>query len=137
MLELRALAVVLLLAALAYLLYVWSKRRNMIDCPSCGAKVHLYDDQCPYCGHEKGDVVDTDAPADAGDSDTAQDDAERYDKEEVDETDYDALVAEHTVAEVKDRVKEDDLDPQKVLEAEQANKDRVTLTDWLEDRMGD
>lgn len=52
---------------------------------------------------------------------------------EQDSTDYDALV-EGTVDEVQDAVKGQDLDVAKVLKAEKANKDRVTLTEWLEDR---
>ncbi len=48
--------------------------------------------------------------------------------------DYEEVV-EGTIDEVKEQVQDDDLDPEKVLEAEQANKDRVTLVDWLEERI--
>ncbi|MDY6773695.1 MAG: hypothetical protein SVS85_00720 [Candidatus Nanohaloarchaea archaeon] len=50
------------------------------------------------------------------------------------DTDYSELV-EGTVEEVKDRVREDDFDLQKVLEAERENKNRITLVNWLEDRI--
>lgn len=50
------------------------------------------------------------------------------------DVDYEELV-EETVDAVKERVEEDGLDPEQVLAAERANKDRVTLTDWLEERV--
>ncbi|MDY6766475.1 MAG: hypothetical protein SVW77_03840 [Candidatus Nanohaloarchaea archaeon] len=50
------------------------------------------------------------------------------------DVDYDELV-EGTVEDVKERVEDDYLDPVKVLNAEKANKDRVTLVEWLEERM--
>ncbi len=53
---------------------------------------------------------------------------------ELDETEYDDLV-DGTVEEVKERVDDDDLDPEKVLEAEKEGKDRKTLKEWLESRM--
>lgn len=49
------------------------------------------------------------------------------------DVDYESVV-EGTVAEVKEAVKEDDLDAEKVLEAEKDNKDRKTLKEFLEDR---
>lgn len=49
------------------------------------------------------------------------------------DVDYEEIV-EGTVSEVKDAVKEDDVDPEKVLEAEKENKDRKTLKEFLEDR---
>jgi small subunit ribosomal protein S3 len=47
---------------------------------------------------------------------------------------YEAVV-ERTVDDVKTAVEEQDLDPAEVLDAEQANKDRVTLVEWLERRV--
>ncbi|MFB6198083.1 MAG: hypothetical protein ABEI52_07435 [Halobacteriaceae archaeon] len=52
------------------------------------------------------------------------------------EFDYDEVV-EGTVDEVKDKVRDEDLDLAKVLEAEKENKDRKTLKEWLESRMDD
>jgi len=46
--------------------------------------------------------------------------------------DYEELV-EGTVAEVKEQVKEEDLKPEKVLEAEKENKNRKTLKQFLRD----
>lgn len=46
--------------------------------------------------------------------------------------DYEEVV-EGTVAEVKEEVEEEDLDPEKVLEAEKENKDRKTLKQFLQD----
>jgi ribosomal protein L31E len=46
--------------------------------------------------------------------------------------DYEDVV-EGTVAEVKEEVKEEDLDPEKVLEAEKEKKDRKTLKQFLQD----
>lgn len=45
--------------------------------------------------------------------------------------DYDELVG-GTIDDVKEAVEDEGLDPEKVLAAEKENKDRVTLTDWLE-----
>ncbi len=130
----QAAAVVIILAALAYILYLWSKRRHQIRCPECGAWIDVYADECPECGHTKKDVS-----------------PERYDKEVVEDVDpevvgadtaeeaeepvdYDEIVS-GTIPEVKDAFDDHDLDPAKVLAAETANKDRVTLKDWLESRM--
>ncbi len=71
---------------------------------------------------ETGDMT-TDLQEAVGTADSAADD-----------TDYEEVVA-GTVDEVKEAVESQDLDVRKVLEAEQANKGRVTLTDWLEDRL--
>lgn len=66
--QMRALAIVLLLAAVTYVLYLWSKRKNQIECPSCGGHVNIYADECPRCGHEKGAEVDTTPVEDVGES---------------------------------------------------------------------
>ncbi|MDY6769435.1 MAG: hypothetical protein SVU88_00515 [Candidatus Nanohaloarchaea archaeon] len=50
------------------------------------------------------------------------------------DVDYEELV-EGTVDEVKERVEDDDIDATEVLAAEKANKDRVTLVEWLEERV--
>ncbi|MDY6761589.1 MAG: hypothetical protein SVY41_00910 [Candidatus Nanohaloarchaea archaeon] len=50
------------------------------------------------------------------------------------EVDYEEVV-EGTIDEVKERVEEDDLDLEEVRAAEKANKDRVTLVDWLDEQM--
>jgi len=44
-------------------------------------------------------------------------------------------IVEGTVDEVKDEVRNQDLDPVKVLEAEKEGKERKTLTSWLEKRV--
>lgn len=49
-------------------------------------------------------------------------------------TDYEEIVS-GTVDEVKDEVRDSDLNPEKVLEAEREGKDRKTLTEWLENRV--
>ena len=46
--------------------------------------------------------------------------------------DYEEVV-EGTVAEVKEQVEEEDLEPEKVLEAEKEKKDRKTLKQFLKD----
>ncbi len=46
--------------------------------------------------------------------------------------DYEEVV-EGTVAEVKEKVEEEDLEPEKVLEAEKEKKDRKTLKQFLKD----
>lgn len=52
-----------------------------------------------------------------------------------DDTDrYDDIVS-GTIDDVKEAVEEDGLDPEKVLDAEKAGKDRVTLVQWLEERL--
>lgn len=135
--SMQALAVVAILAALAYVLYLWNKRRETIECPGCGARIDVYADECPHCGHAKGEPVagmEHDDVADAVESDTTDDPAAVA--AAATDVDYDDVVA-GTVAEVKERVKNEDLDPEKVLAAEQENKDRVTLTDWLERRADD
>lgn len=48
------------------------------------------------------------------------------------DVDYEEIV-EGTVSEVKDTVEEEDVDPEKVLEAEKDNKDRKTLKQFLKD----
>lgn len=52
-----------------------------------------------------------------------------------DAVDYDALAKEHTIAELKEKVEEDDLDLKELLKAEKANKDRKTMKSWIEDRL--
>lgn len=52
----------------------------------------------------------------------------------TEQPDYEAIV-DGTVDAVKAAVEEQDLDPEKLLDAEKANKDRVTLIQWLEERM--
>lgn len=47
--------------------------------------------------------------------------------------DYD----EYTVKEAKAAVRDGDLDPAAALAYEREHKDRVTLTDWLDDRLPD
>jgi len=121
--DLRLIAIVLLLAALAYVLYLWSKRKDQIPCPECGARVNIYADKCPHCGHQKGEDVE-----ESVDTDTVSESA-------ADDVDYDALVKDHTIPAVKDAMQEQDLDPEKVLAAEKRHKDRVTLKDWLEEHM--
>ncbi|MDY6761547.1 MAG: 50S ribosomal protein L24 [Candidatus Nanohaloarchaea archaeon] len=73
----------------------------------------------------------------AGDDETgeepATEDAETDGDEQATDTDPDDIVT-GTVDEVKDAV-EAGADPGAVLEAEQANMDRVTLVDWLEARV--
>lgn len=54
----------------------------------------------------------------------------------ADLVDYEDLVRAN-IDEIKERVEEDDLDPERVIEAEQDNKDRKTLVEWLEERMED
>ncbi|MFB6294754.1 MAG: hypothetical protein ABEI97_03270, partial [Candidatus Nanohaloarchaea archaeon] len=68
---------------------------------------------------------------------------EAYDEEpdekeavEADGAAYDEVVG-GTVDEVKQAVEDEGLDPAKVLDAEEANKDRVTLVEWLETRVED
>ncbi|MDY6768874.1 MAG: hypothetical protein SVW02_02075 [Candidatus Nanohaloarchaea archaeon] len=50
------------------------------------------------------------------------------------EVDYNDVV-EGTIDEVKERVEDENLDPQRVRAAEKANKDRVTLIDWLDEQI--
>ncbi len=143
--DIRIVAIVLVGAALIYLLYLWSKRRDQIPCPSCGARVNIYADECPHCGHQKGEKVE-DEQAENDDSerleeepvgsedddtpDTAGDDG----SEDDDAVDYDEVV-KGTIPEVKHEVMENDLDLEEVLVAEKNNKDRVTLKDWIEDQL--
>ncbi|MDY6761553.1 MAG: 30S ribosomal protein S3 [Candidatus Nanohaloarchaea archaeon] len=53
---------------------------------------------------------------------------------EADDANYDEVVT-GTVAEVKERVEEEGLDPGQVLEAEEDSKNRTTLVSWLEGRI--
>ncbi len=162
--DMKLVAIVLILAALVYILYLWSKRKDQISCPSCGARVNIYAEECPHCGHQKGEPVEDEAAtdvvgqeADTGVSAAAPDTEQRSEQpsgpEEPDEpvpepdtpspaeaseaaadVDYEEIV-QGTIAEVKEEIREHDLDPQKVLKAEKENKDRVTLTDWLEEQL--
>ncbi|MDY6769819.1 MAG: 30S ribosomal protein S3 [Candidatus Nanohaloarchaea archaeon] len=75
---------------------------------------------------EREDAGDEDGDADAEGGDGEPSDA--------DDTDYEELV-EGTVEEVKDAVRDRDLVPEEVLEAEKAGKSRKTLTEWLERRV--
>lgn len=50
-------AVVVILAALAYILYMWNRRKDQIHCPNCGERIDLYADECPHCGYQKGEVL--------------------------------------------------------------------------------
>lgn len=121
----KLIAIVLILAALVYILYLWSKRKDQISCPSCGARVNIYAEECPHCGHQKGEPVDTEQASEPAESASAEPDI-----------DYEEVVQE-TIPKVKKQVMENDLDPAKVLEAEKANKDRVTMKDWLNDQLAE
>lgn len=73
--------------------------------------------------------------------DEAEEPSEESEEEEEEPTeveaadiDYDELVSEN-ISDIKDRVRDEDLDPAKVLEAEKANKERKTLIEWLENRV--
>lgn len=46
-------------------------------------------------------------------------------------------IVDGTVDDIKQRVQEDDLDLERLLEAEKEGKDRITLTDWLEERIAE
>lgn len=93
---------------------------------------------------EDAEVEDEAAREEPGGAEDEDDDEEdEEDAEEAEpageepsgEIDYDELV-DGTVDEVKDAVEaRDDIDIEAVLEAERAGDDRVTLTDWLEERM--
>jgi uncharacterized Zn finger protein (UPF0148 family) len=126
----KLIAIVLILAALVYILYLWSKRKDQISCPSCGARVNIYAEECPHCGHEKGEPVESGEEAAAGVAAPAESTSSEPD------VDYEAVVQE-TIPKVKKQVMENDLDPAKVMEAETANKDRVTLKDWLEGQIAE
>lgn len=139
--DMKLIAIVLILAALAYILYLWSKRKDQIPCPSCGARVNIYAEECPHCGHRKGEPVEEESEDMA--EDLAEEPATTPAEEPADapqpaaastDTDYDAVVR-GTIPEVKHQVMEEELDPQKVLEAEESNKDRVTLKDWLNEQL--
>lgn len=145
--DMRAVAIVLVLAALVYLLYLWSKRRDQIPCPSCGARVNIYADECPHCGHQKGEKVEEpDHPEELEEADDDEGDQEpetpdQPEEPEPVESDDDAVdyeeVVQGTIPEVKHEINENDLDLEKVLKAEMENKDRVTLKDWLEDQLAE
>lgn len=66
-------------------------------------------------------------------ADDAAEDVE--DVEELLEESAPAEIVEGTVDEVKEAVRDGAADPAAVLEAETANKDRVTLVEWLESRV--
>lgn len=80
---LRAIGIVLLLVALAYILYIWSKRRDMIACPECGADVDMYAEECPHCGHMKAPMEEHDHDTEDVDKD---DDTEQAKEESVSDT---------------------------------------------------
>ncbi len=71
--------------------------------------------------------------AEPGKADPVEDPTVPMEVETPDTTDYEELV-DGTVDEVKDRVREEDVDVTEVLAAERAGKDRSTLTNWLEGR---
>ncbi|MDY6771654.1 MAG: hypothetical protein SV186_06925 [Candidatus Nanohaloarchaea archaeon] len=48
--------------------------------------------------------------------------------------DYDELVS-HTIKEIKSKVEDMDVDYEKLLEAEKANKDRKTLKQWINKKL--
>lgn len=71
--------------------------------------------------------------------DSADDEEVAETDEDINETegvDYEELV-DGTIEDVKGRVTAEELDAAKVLEAEKANKNRVTLVEWLESRTED
>lgn len=58
----QALVVVVILAAVAYIIYLWSRRRNTIECPNCGATIDIYADECPHCGYRKEQALEEHGP---------------------------------------------------------------------------
>ncbi|MCJ7450555.1 MAG: hypothetical protein MUP58_02335 [Candidatus Nanohaloarchaeota archaeon QJJ-9] len=54
--------------------------------------------------------------------------------EESEDIDYEELVDEN-ITDIKDFVKENDVEFEKLLEAEKDNKDRKTLKEWIEGKM--
>lgn len=53
-----------------------------------------------------------------------------------DNIDYDEL-SDRTIKEIKQEVEDSNVDLEKLLEAEKENKDRVTLKDWIDERLED
>jgi len=60
--------------------------------------------------------------------------SQEAEKEEKEEIDYESLVT-NNISEIKETIKEKNLDLTKILEAEQENKDRKTLVSWLEGKI--
>ncbi|MFB6076897.1 MAG: E3 binding domain-containing protein, partial [Candidatus Nanohaloarchaea archaeon] len=96
---------------------------------------------------EGSDEAAADGPGETAEDETAgradgpgEEDGEAEKSADTDESsdvpdEYADLVADNTVDEVKKKVNDGDYDPATVLAAERAGQDRVTLTDWLEDRI--
>lgn len=79
---------------------------------------------------------DSDEPSEDAASEQEAADEEPDEETVTEDVDYDALVKEN-ISDIKDRVRDDDLNPEKVLDAEKASKDRKTLVEWLENRVND
>lgn len=65
----------------------------------------------------------------------AEADEDEEAEDESADVDYTELVDEN-IDEVKDAIRSGDANPEEVLEAEKENKDRKTLVEWLENRIG-
>lgn len=102
------------------------QEKDSFSCGKCGEdfeteaelKIHKH----KHKNEAKGTKKDKDTESSSKDTKTSS-------------VDYDEL-ATHTIKEIKSRVKGmDDVDYEKLLQAEKDNKDRKTMKSWLEDRM--
>lgn len=80
---------------------------------------------------------ETDEPDEADEDGPVEEEEDMDDEAEGDDMSAAEQVVEGTVEEVKDAVRDGDIDAGSVLAAERENKNRVTLVEWLEGRTGD
>lgn len=64
-----------------------------------------------------------------------EEEVEEEPEEEAEEIDYGSL-ADQNISDIKEKAEELELDYQKLLDAEKDNKDRKTLKEWLESKIG-
>lgn len=104
--------------------YVQTSYQKAVTKPGAlGVKVKIMKDLPEHMKLELEEEEEEPLPGEEGEGDA-----------EEDETDYAALVTEN-IADIKERVRDEDLDPGKVLDAERENKSRTTLISWLEGRI--
>ncbi|MDY6789337.1 MAG: 50S ribosomal protein L24 [Candidatus Nanohaloarchaea archaeon] len=77
------------------------------------------------------EVKEVEEAEESGGGEEVSDEDDRSSEEDVD---YQQL-AGRKISDIKEKVQEENADPEKMLEAEKSNKDRKTLKEWLEKRI--
>ncbi len=122
----------------------YAYRKAVTKPGALGVKIRIMKEIPPYMQRQHIDTEETEEEIVEEDTETEEQEEtveeeetqeeEKEEQEETSEIDHEELVGKN-ISEIKDEIKNSDVDYQKVLEAEKNNKDRKTLKKWLEKQM--